>query len=182
MTIIVILVICFIIVVIIYNQLIRSSNLMQEALSAVDVQLKRRYNLIPNLVAVVKGYKDYEENILPAVTKLRSQPVNTQTLGEKGKLESGLSKQIKTIFALSESYPDLKANQNFLELQNSLIEVEDQIQLSRRYFNGTVRDYNIQVTSFPQILIALIFKFERAEFFELEYATERKTPDVNFKQ
>jgi len=153
--------------------------LVREASSGIDVQLKRRHDLIPNIVDTVKGYSQYERKLLEDVTSLRSNVIEGSNLKEKNKVENELSKALKSIFAVAENYPDLKANKNFLDLQKTLSEIEDQIQLARRYFNGTVRNYNILVESFPSNLLAHIFKFKSLDYFEIEYATERKVPDVN---
>ncbi len=163
-----------------YNQLVRQKNLMKEAESGIDVQLKRRHDLIPNLIETVKGYQRHEKTTLEEVVKLRTQLQCPVPMKDRPGLESQLSRSLKTIFALAESYPDLKANQNFLDLQKNLVEIEDQIQMARRYYNGTVRDYNVAVQQFPGNIVADKFGFKPAEFFEIEYATERKTPDVKF--
>ena len=163
-----------------FNQLIRQRNLKDEAWSGIDVQLKRRHDLIPNIIESVKGYKQYEQRLLESVTKLRTQLMCPVPMKDKGKLENDLSSALKSIFAVAEAYPDLKANQNFIKLQETLTAIEDEIQLARRYYNGTVRNYNITVQSFPGNLVARAFLFKTAEFFELEYATERKVPDVKF--
>ncbi len=180
MTIIIIVVPVAIIAVIIFNRLIRLRNLMQEAWSGIDVQLKRRYNLIPNIVETVKGYMQHERKVLEEVTSLRSKITDTSGIKESGEGENRLSKALKSIFALAEAYPDLKANQGFINLHKNLAEIEDQIQLARRYYNGTVRNYNISVESFPGNLVAQLFNFKKADFFEIEYATEREVPDVKF--
>ncbi len=169
-----------IVVIGIFNRLIRCKNLMKEGWSGIDVQLKRRHDLIPNLVETVKGYKQYEQKLLKEVTDIRSKLTKSENPREKGKLESGLSQALKSIFAVAEAYPELKANQNFINLQNTLTEIEDQIQLARRYYNGSVRDYNILVQSFPANVVAGAFNFKEGEFFEVDYATERKVPDVKF--
>ena len=169
-----------VLIVYIFNQLIRQRSLKDEAWSGIDVQLKRRHDLIPNIVEAVKGYKSYEQKTLADITQLRSQLMCPVPMKDKGKLENELSTALKSIFALAEAYPDLKANQNFLKLQETLTDIEDQIQLARRYYNGTVRNYNIAVQTFPNNFIAQLFLFKPAEFFELEYVTERKVPDVKF--
>jgi LemA protein len=166
--------------VVIYNRFIRLSNLTKEAASGIDVQLKRRHDLIPKIVDTVKGYVQHEQRLLENVTRIRSELLNMGMGKEKFKMENGLSHSLKSIFALAESYPDLKANQNFLELQRMVSEVEDQIQMARRYYNGTVRDYNIYVEVFPHNIVAGLFKFKPMDFFELKYATERKVPDTDF--
>ena len=161
-----------------FNQLVRHQYLLREALSGMDVQLKRRHDLIPNIVTAVKGYKQYEQDVLTKVTSLRNQLTQSTTIQEKGTAENNLSQGLKTIFAIAEAYPDLKANQNFLDLQKNLVDIEDQIQMARRYYNGTVRDYNILVQSFPGNLVANLLNFKLADYFEIEYATDRQVPDV----
>ena len=178
MYIIITLIVLVLVGVFIFNKFVRYKMLVREAWSGIDVQLKRRYNLIPQIVEVVKGYRDYEQKLLEDVTKLRSEGINATAIKEKGAVENKLSQSLKSIFAVAENYPELKANQNFLELQKTLSLVEDQIQLARRYYNGTVRNYNILAESFPSNLLALFFKFKPFDYFEIEYATERKIPDV----
>lgn len=167
-------------VVFMFNRLTRYRMFVREAWSGIDVQLKRRYTLIPNLVDVVKGYTRYEHDLFKEVTSIRTQLTDVFTAKEKAKQETNLSQVLKGIFALVENYPDLKANNSFLELQKSLSEIEDQIQMARRYYNGTVRNYNILVESFPSNLVAQSFSFKPMDFFEIEYATERKSPDIAF--
>jgi len=164
----------------IYNRLVRSRNILNEAWSGIDVQLKRRHDLIPNVIETVKGYVTHERKVLEEITTLRSRLANPTTLLQKGQLENSLSQALKSIFALAEAYPDLKASQNYIELQRTLAEVEEQIQLARRYYNGAARDYNIMVESCPSNMMARIFGFSKAEFFEIELATEREVPGVKF--
>lgn len=164
----------------IYNKFIRLRNMVEEGWSGIEVQLKRRSNLIPNLLETVKGYMGHERELLSKVTELRSQSMQERAVGEKARLEEKLSRSLANVFAVAEGYPDLKANQNFSELQAELSEIEDQIQLARRYYNGTVRNLNIQVESFPGNIIAGIFKFTRAEFFEIEDPIARTVPEVSF--
>ena len=166
--------------IIFFNSLIRQKMLMKEAWSGIDVQLKRRRDLIPNVVETVKGYMGYEKGLLKEVTEIRSKIDQAATVKEKGAQENNLSRTLKSIFALAEAYPDLKANNSFLGLQKNLAEIEDQIQLARRYYNGTARNYNIAVQSFPGNIVAGLFHFAPSEFFEIEYATERQVPDVKF--
>ena len=164
-----------------YNKFIRLRNMVEEGWSGIEVQLKRRSNLIPNLLETVKGYMGHEKELLTKVTELRSRSMQERAVGEKARLEEKLSHSLANVFAVAEGYPDLKANQNFADLQAELAEIEDQIQMARRYYNGTVRNLNIQVESFPGNIIAGIFKFPRAEFFEIEDAADRKVPEVSFK-
>ena len=162
--------------VLIYNSLISQKNIVKEAWSGIDVQLKRRYDLIPNVVDTVKSYSSYEKSLLQDITNLRTRTMQLNTPAEKASPESELSGLLKNLLAVVENYPDLKANQNFLKLQEQLTEVEDQIQYARRYYNGAVRDYNTRVQSFPSNLIASLFGFKEAEFFGITLATERETP------
>lgn len=164
----------------IYNRFVRSRNILKEAWSGIDVQLKRRHDLIPNIIETVKGYVTHERKVLEEITNLRSQLANPATVLQKGQIENSLTQALKSIFALAEAYPDLKASQNFIELQRTLADVEEQIQLARRYYNGAARDYNIMVESFPSNMMARIFGFSKAEFFEIELATERAVPGVKF--
>ena len=164
----------------IYNKLVRLKNLVEEGWSGIDVQLKRRANLIPNLIETVKGYMGHERELLTKVTELRTQSMSAREVGEKGRLEGLLSRSLANVFAVAEGYPDLKANQNFLDLQNQLSDIEDQIQLARRYYNGTVRNLNIKVESFPSNIVAGMFNFIKAEFFEIEDEADRAVPSVQF--
>lgn len=165
-------------IIIIYNLFIRDKNHIKEAWSGIDVQLKRRHNLIPNLVASVRGYSKHERDLFEEITEKRAKSTKIENVKEKAALEADLSGMIKNLFVVVEEYPDLKASQNFLDLQNQLVEIEDQLQYSRRYYNGRVRNYNIRVESFPSNIIAGIFDFKQEEFFEITLATERKTPEV----
>jgi len=167
-------------VIFIYNKLVRLRNMVQEGWSGIDVQLKRRANLVPNLVETVKGYMVHERELLTRVTALRAESMKERNVGEKARLEGQLSSSLANVLAVAEGYPDLKANRNFLELQTELADIEDQIQMARRYYNGTVRNLNIQVETFPGNIIAGKFKFVRAEFFEIESSAERAVPPVKF--
>lgn len=133
----------------IYNKLVRGKHLVAEGWSGIDVQLKRRANLIPNLLESVKGYMKHERELLSEVTRLRAESMQTKDVTAKSKVENALSRSLASLFAVAENYPDLKANQNFLDLQRQLGDVEDQSQMSRRYYNGTVRNFNILIESFP---------------------------------
>ncbi len=164
----------------IYNRLIKNKNLVQEGWSGIDVQLKRRANLIPNLIETVKGYMGHERDVLENVTELRTRSLNAGQPGEQGRAEGLLGAALGKLFAVAENYPDLKADGTFLELQDSLAEVEEQIQLSRRYYNGAVRNLNILIESFPSNLVANSFRVQQAEFFELEDAADRAGPEVSF--
>ena len=166
----------------VYNQLVRNRQLVQEGWSGIDVQLKRRADLIPNMMETVKGYMSHERETLQAVTDARAavQSAGNATPAERGKLEGMLSGALGRLMAVAEAYPDLKANTTFLEFQGALQTVEDEIQLSRRYYNGAARDLNIKVESFPSNLVANTFGFSQAEFFEIENAEERAVPKVSF--
>ena len=169
-------------VVAIYNKLIKMRNHADEAWSDIDVQLKRRYNLIPNIVETVKGYAAHEDSVFTKVTEARSNAINAGDLHEQAKAENMLSGALKSLFAVAENYPDLKANENFMQLQNELVDTEDKIQAARRFYNGTVRDYNTKIQQFPNNLIAGTFKFEAKEFFEVEDEKEKKNVEVSFKK
>ena len=164
----------------IYNQLVKLKNRTEEAWSDIDVQLKRRYNLIPNLVETVKGYAKHEESTLMKVTEARSNAINATNVQEQGAAENMLSGALKSLFAVAESYPDLKANENFLQLQNELVDTEDKIQASRRFYNGMVRDLNTKIESFPSNVIAGMFGFKKREFFEIEDEEQRENVKVSF--
>ncbi len=148
-----------------YNLFVRDKNLIKEAWSGIDVQLKRRHNLIPNLVASVKGYSQHEKNLLEEITRKRSEAVKVENIKDIAPAESDLSGMLKNLFIAVENYPDLKASKNFLDLQNQLVEIEDQLQFARRYYNGAVRNYNIRVESFPSNIIAGILNFKQDTFF-----------------
>jgi len=156
-------------VVFAYNSFVRLVNRTKEAWADIDVQLKRRYDLIPNLVETVKGYATHERATLDSVTQARTQAMNA-TGPAKAQAENMLSETLKSLFAVSEAYPDLKANQNFLELQRELSDTENKIQAARRFYNGNVRDLNIAIESFPGNVIAGMFSFKRMDLFELSDA------------
>lgn len=166
--------------ILLYNGLVRMRNMVEEAWSGIDVQLKRRTDLIPNLVSTVKGYAAHEKGTLEEVIRLRGLAQNAHGVGETAQAQGLLGAALGKLFALAENYPDLKANANFAQLQASLGEIEEQIQLARRYYNGAVRNLNIAVESFPSNLVAGRFGFEKAEFFELENVSERAVPTVAF--
>ncbi len=151
-----------------YNSLIRGKNQVDEAWSDIEVQLKRRYDLIPNLVETVKGYAHQESSVFENVTKARSAAMNAGSMQEKLKDENALSGTLKSLFAVAESYPDLKSNQNFLKLQGDLTDTEDKIQAARRFYNGTVRDYNTKLQVFPTNIFANMFSFKAREFFDID--------------
>lgn len=163
-----------------YNRLIVLRNRAQEAWSDIDVQLKRRYDLIPNLVETVKGYSIHERELLEKVTEARTRAMGAAGLKEKGEAENFLSQTLKSLFAVVENYPDLKASQNFLELQRELRDTEDKVQASRRFYNGNVRDLNIKIESFPVNLVASTLGFKKMDLFELTEPAEREAPKVSF--
>lgn len=164
----------------VYNGLIRSKNRTEEAWSDIDVQLKRRYDLIPNLIEAVKGYATHERELFEKVTKARTAAMGAQTAAEKGKAENMLSDTLKSLFAVAENYPDLKASTNFAKLQDELSDTENKIQAARRFYNGNVRDFNIKLQVFPTNMIAKKLGFTKKEFFEIEEAGEREVPKVSF--
>ena len=160
-----------------YNALVRGRNHCDEAWSGIDTELKRRYDLIPNLVSTVKGYAAHERETLERVTQARNAAVASQgSPASQAKDENVLVDSLKRLLAVVESYPDLKANQNFLKLQQELVNTEDRIQRARRFYNGNVRDYNNRVQVIPSALIARPFGFKEREFFEIESAVERQAP------
>ena len=166
-----------------YNRLIVLKNRTKEAWSDIDVQLKRRYDLIPNLVETVKGYASHEKEALENVIKARSAAMSAKESGDPqkmGQAENALTGTLKSLFALSENYPDLKASVNFLELQRELRDTEDKVQASRRFYNTNARDLNTKIETFPTNLIAKIFGFAKVDFFEVEGAEERQAPKVKF--
>jgi len=164
----------------IYNKLVRNKNLVDEGWSGIETQLKRRANLIPNLIETVKGYATHERTAFEEVTKLRTEAMSTTDIGDRGRKEGELTAALGRLFAVAEAYPDLKASQNFIDLQDDLSDIEDEIQLARRYYNGTVRNMNILVESFPSNLVANSFTFVTAKFFEIENSDDRAVPKVSF--
>lgn len=162
-----------------YNSLVKHKNFVEEGWSGIDAQLKRRSNLIPNLVEAVKGYAEHERQTLNSVTALRTQSEHSSTVGERAMTEGQLGFALGRLVAVAEDYPDLKANENFLDLQKNLADVEDEIQMSRRYYNGTVRNLNSLIDQVPSNLIAGLFRFEKAEYFEIEDEADRAVPTVS---
>jgi LemA protein len=160
--------------VLFYNRLVTLRNMVKEGWSGIDVQLMRRAALIPNLVDTVKGYMGHERNLLSEIADLRSRSLQTQNVGEKGAIETALSRTLGSLMAVAESYPD------FLELQRELTDIEDQIQMARRYYNGTVRNLNIAVESFPSNVVAKLFAFVQAEYFAIDDADDRQEPQIRF--
>lgn len=163
-----------------FNRLVTLKNRAKEAWSDIDVQLKRRYNLIPNLVSTVKGYAGHEKELFEKVSAARSAAMGATTVGEKAQAENALTNTLKTLFAVSEAYPELKASTNFLELQKELTDTEDKVQAARRFYNANVRDLNTQIQVFPTNLIASMFGFEKMDFFEVGAVEEREVPKVEF--
>jgi len=162
-----------------YNGLVRSRNEVKSAWSSIDVTLKRRYDLIPNLVETVKGYAAHERQTLEAVVKARQQAVSfTGSVAERGKVETILTQSLRSLFALAEAYPDLKANQNFLALQEELATTENKIGFARQYYNDMAKQYKNKIEMFPTNLIANMFSFQAEPFFQLEAAEERVAPQV----
>jgi len=168
--------------VVAYNNLVRQKQLTQEGWSGIDVQLKRRADLIPNLMESVKGYMAHERDTLEAVTKARTDAMAVQngTPEQRAQAEGALSQALGRLFAVAEAYPDLKASANFLQFQGALQQTEDEIQLSRRYYNGTARDLNTAVQSFPSNIIAKFFHFATVQYFEIENPADRAVPQVKF--
>jgi LemA protein len=167
-------------VVSIYNRFVRLRTRSDEAWSDIDVQLKRRYDLIPNLIETVKGYASHERETLQKVTEARTKAMGAQSIEEHAQAENMLTGALKSLFAVSENYPDLKANQNFLELQRELTDTENKIQAARRFYNTNVRDLNIATESFPSNIIANMFKFTKKDFFELEEEAAKEPVEVKF--
>lgn len=168
--------------IVIYNGLVKNRQMVEEGWSGIDVQLKRRTDLIPNLLETVKGYMTHERETLEAVTNARAAATSVAngTPEQRAAAEGQLSSALGRLIATAEAYPDLKANTTFLEFQEALQTVEDEIQMSRRYYNGAVRNLNIQVESFPSNFIANAFKFIKAQYFELENEADRQVPNVKF--
>ncbi|MBF0300633.1 MAG: LemA family protein [Oligoflexia bacterium] len=166
--------------IMVYNKLIKGKNLVREGFSGIEVQLKRRHDLIPMLVDVVAGYSQHEKNLFMEVTELRSKCMQAKTIEEKNQTESFLGQGIVRIMALAENYPELKASTNFLELQKQIADIEENIQKFRNYYNGTVREFNIMVESFPSMIVANIFAFKIFNYFELENKQESIPSKIKF--
>lgn len=166
-----------------YNRFVALKNRVKEAWADIDVQLRRRYDLIPNLVEVVKGYAAHEKTVFENVTKARAQAIMAEQSGDPkkmGEAENFLSSTLKTLFAVAENYPQLRASENFVELQRELRDTEDKVQAARRFYNTNVRDLNIKIESFPANIVASIFRFAKMDFFEIEEAAVREPVKVNF--
>lgn len=162
-----------------YNGLIKLRNRVDEAWSDISVQLKRRHDLIPNLVSTVKGYASHERELFEKVTEARAKAISAKDPKEQAEAENALSGTLKSLFAVAEAYPDLKANQNFLELQRELSDTENKIQASRRFYNGNVRDFNTKIQVFPNNFMAGMMGFKKYDFFETEEG-EKAVPEVKF--
>ena len=167
-----------------YNGLVKARQMVREAWSGIDVQLKRRADLIPNIVNTVKGYADHEQETLQKVTEMRTraQSVPADDVAGRAAVEGMLSQALGRLMAVAEAYPDLKANENFRDLQGTLDKIEGELQMARRYYNGAARDLNVRVESFPSNMIASTFKFSQADYFEIENASDRAVPEVSFGQ
>lgn len=164
----------------VYNSLIVLKNKVDEGWADIDTQLKRRWDLIPNMVETVKGYAKHEDKVFVQVTQARSQAMQAKTPDEHAKAENMLTNTLKSLFAVAENYPELKANQNFMDLQATLKEIEEHIQMSRRYYNGTVKDFNTKLEIFPNNIVAGFLGFKKREFFEIA-EEERENVKVSFK-
>ena len=176
----VLIVLLIVYVVAVYNSLVADRNKVKNAWSQIDVELQRRFDLIPNLVESVKGYMEHEEKILSEVADLRSSWASATTVAEKSTLNNQLTESLKSLMAIAENYPDLQANQDFLELQNELENTENKISYSRRDYNDTVTRFNIKLEAFPSNLVASAFKFEKEELFEVKDDSVRKNVKVSF--
>jgi LemA protein len=163
-----------------YNSLVKIRNRTREAWYDIEVQLKRRYDLIPNLINVVKGYADHEKDVFEKITQARANALGAGDRKDIADAEKGVSKALKSLFAVAENYPTLKADQTFINLQEELVDTENKVESSRRYYNGCVRDYNTKQEMFPANIIAGMFNFAKEVYFELEDDEERKAPQVKF--
>ena len=169
-----------IIVVVLYNKLASLRVRADAAWADIDAQLKRRYDLIPNLVETVKGYAAHEKGTFERVTEMRAAAINAQGVAEQAKAENMLTQALRSVFAVAENYPQLRASENFNQLQDSLVEIEDKVQAARRYYNAVVRDYNTRVHVIPSSLVAWRFNFKDRVYFELDSPEERQAPKVDF--
>lgn len=176
---IIILIILGLLFVIIYNDLIKQRNRVENAWAQIDVQLKRRYDLIPNLVETVKGYAKHEKTLLEDITKARAAVMSANSISETAEASNYLSSTLKSLFAVAENYPELKANQNFMQLQKDLMEIENKIAYSRQFYNDTVMKYNISIQTIPKNIVASLMGFKKKDLFEIQQA-ERETPKVKF--
>jgi LemA protein len=165
----------------VYNGLVSKKNLVEEGWSGIDVQLKRRNDLIPNLVETVKGYASHEDKIFRDIAELRAKGMAGGSVADQSAIGQAMTGALGRLFAIAEAYPELKADANFRDLQDKLSGIEDEIQLSRRYYNGAVRNLNTMIESFPSNLVANFFRFMKAEFFDIGDAAQRENPKVDFK-
>lgn len=175
-----ILIILIIFVIGSYNSLVKMRQVVREGYANLDVYLKKRYDLIPNLVETVKGYANHEKSTLEEVTKARSMITKASNISEKMQGEGNLDRCLKSLFAVSESYPDLKANSNFIDLQNQLKKIEEDISNARKYYNAVVRDYNIQLQVFPKNIVASMFNFKEEPMFSVSSEEERQNVKISF--
>ena len=164
----------------VYNKLVRNRTMMEEGWSGIDIQLKKRHDLIPNLIETVKGYAKHEKETLNQVIEARNSALKAEGISAQKTAEKQLNSALANIFALGEAYPDLKANTNFIQLQEELANIESDIEKSRRYYNATVRENNIMIESFPSNIVANMGNFDMGEFFEIEDSGERDNPKVKF--
>ena len=167
-------------IIFIYNRLITLKNRAKEAWADIEVQLKRRYDLFPNLVETVKGYAVHERDLFEKVTEARARAIGATTIKEKGEAENVLSQTLKSLFAVAENYPNLRASENFQKFQDELTDTEDKIQSARRFYNGNVRDLNIQIETFPANIVANLFRFNKMDFFEIGAPEEKEAIKVKF--
>lgn len=165
-----------------YNALVKNKNLVAEGWSGIDVQLRRRADLIPNLVETVKGYAAHEDKLFHDIAELRAKSISGGSVTEQSQVSQAMTGMLGRLFAVAEAYPELKADANFRDLQEKLAGIEDEIQLSRRYYNGAVRNFNTMIESFPSNLIAGFFRFEKADFFEIGDQAARQVPKVEFNK
>jgi len=172
-------VLLILIIVIIYNKYVKNKNRMHEAWSIIDVYLKKRYDLIPNLVQIVKGYTSYEKSTLEELIRIRSQAIQSQTIESKSVNETYLDKALVRLFGVVEKYPELKADNSFLELQQQISQVENDLEKARRYYNGTVRVNNIFIESFPVNILAALFNFQKGTFFQIHHK-EKEPENISF--
>ncbi len=171
---------CFILAVSFYNRLVKARVHVNEGWSGIDVQLKRRADLVPNLINTVKGYAGHETKLLTELTELRTRSIAGNTVSQQSQVEREFGNALRSVIAVAENYPDLKASQNFVTFQEQLDKIEQELQLARRYYNGTVRDSNILVDTFPSNVIAKLFDFEKREFFEIDEPQRDIVPEVKF--
>lgn len=163
-----------------YNGLVKKKTMTEEAWSGISVQLKRRHDLIPNLVNTVKAYASHEEEVFRRVAEARAASMGAGTVADSARAENGLTRALRGLFAVAEAYPELKASENYRDLQKTLASLEEEIQMSRRYYNGSARNLNIAVRTFPTVIVAAVFRFKKADFFELDDESEARTPKVEF--